>query len=81
MACPLAATQRVEQGPIQFYAYRLDWRGTGRAEPGFCSAAKKRGFWRLRNGVDPHDGRRGNLQVGVVAKEQFSHGGAALQNQ
>jgi hypothetical protein len=25
----------------------INWRGIGRAEPGFFAAAKKRGFWRL----------------------------------
>ena len=31
--------------------------------------------------MDLHDGGRSSFQVGIGAKEQFSHGGAALQNQ
>jgi len=29
----------------------VDWRGTGRAEPGYFSAGKKRGFCRLRHSL------------------------------
>ena len=54
----------------RFFDVFVDWRGTGRAEPGlrFCrdaSSTKKRGFWWLRRCRAP-SARRGRAEPEVL---------------